>query len=104
MTHLPLYFQGGDLSCYSIGRTVYDKSPIDQHRAEEPSTEYGVSAEVGAKPIDMGVRFTASSSYGLSTTSEIKTALTYSFDLKKDDAGYIVKDVTEPRDSDHIQN
>ncbi|KFH66137.1 hypothetical protein MVEG_08238 [Podila verticillata NRRL 6337] len=53
------------------------------------SVEVGFSVETSAAPFGMGVTFTASASYGFSTTNEQSTTFSYEFQLEKGESGYI---------------
>ncbi|KAF9308646.1 hypothetical protein BG003_010795 [Podila horticola] len=53
------------------------------------SLEFSLASEAGFEPFGVGVKFTTSIEYVFSLTKETSTSLSYGFNLKKDDTGYI---------------
>lgn len=53
------------------------------------SLEVSLTIEVGGEPFGVGVKFSGTVGYGFSKTKEITTGLKYSFDLERNDTGYI---------------
>ncbi|KAG0328461.1 hypothetical protein BG000_000478 [Podila horticola] len=53
------------------------------------SLEVSLTIEVGGEPFGVGVKFSGTVGYGFSETKEITTGLKYSYDLERNDTGYI---------------